>query len=95
MNALAVLITEAIAEHPMREVARRCGLSQWRLYKIAQGRSKRPEPETLRAIERGLGIPYAKLALAAYGANGESTSPQEDSVPRPHEQPASAPSQSG
>lgn len=70
VSDLAILLKDAIGDRPVREAAERCGVPQQRLYDILYGRSRMPEPDTLRAIERGLGIPYDKLALAAYGVNG-------------------------
>lgn len=78
MNKLSNLLSSAIGDTPVPEIARRAGLSQWRIYAILDGRSLRPRPDALRGLAAALGIPYSTLALAAYGVDGDS----EDSPPR-------------
>ncbi len=53
-----------------RKAADRCpGIGFAALHQIVHGYSKLPEADTLTAISIGLGIPFDKLALAAYGVS--------------------------
>lgn len=69
MDALPVMLSQAMQRQNLsvRETARKCGVSYGNMSSILYGRSKRPSPELLEALSRGLGIPYQDLALAAYG----------------------------
>lgn len=68
MDALPALLSQAMGNRPIREVARTCGLDNHTLLSdILYGKSRRPKPETLQALAAGLNIPYERLALAAYG----------------------------
>lgn len=69
MDALPVMLSQTMERQSLsvREAAKLCGVQAGNLGAILYGRSKRPSPELLRAIEKGLGIPYQDLALAAYG----------------------------
>ena len=51
------------------------------IHAIEQGESRHPTEETLRRLASALDIPYRDLALAAYGANGDTppTPPEGDS----------------
>jgi repressor LexA len=42
------------------------------IHAIEQGESRHPTEETLRRLATALGIPYRDLALAAYGADGDT-----------------------
>lgn len=66
-DALKILVAQAIGNRSVREAAELCGLPEHRLRDVVYGHSKRPNPDVLEAIESGLGIPYDRLALAAYG----------------------------
>lgn len=66
-DALQTLVAQALDGRSVREGADLCGLPEHRLRDVVYGKSKRPQPEVLEAIERGLHIPYDRLALAAYG----------------------------
>lgn len=59
---------------PLREIARRCGLSQPFLTKLEGGRYKTVGIETLRAVAEGYGVPVEKL-LAVAGITEEGTLP--------------------
>ena len=54
-------------ELSFRAAAALCETQTGNLGAILYGRSKRPTPELLEKISKGLGIPYESLALAAYG----------------------------
>lgn len=73
MELLATIVSQAVGDTPFREASARCGLPLMTLFNIANGKTKRPSPEVLRAIEDGLGVPYEDLALAAYGIVPHST----------------------
>lgn len=49
-----------------REVARRGQLNVSQVRRLEQGRSLHPDPETLRAIARGLGMPASGIFATAY-----------------------------
>lgn len=66
-DALQVLVAQALGSRSVREGAEMCGIPEHRLRDVIYGKSKRPQPDVLEAIERGLGVPYDRLALAAYG----------------------------
>ena len=51
----------------MREAADKCAVPPHRLRDIIYRKVQHPDSEVLAGISRGLGIPYEKLALAAYG----------------------------
>jgi transcriptional regulator with XRE-family HTH domain len=60
---------------PLREIARRCGLSQPFLTKLEDGRYKTVGIETLRSVAKGYGVPVEKL-LAVAGITEEQTLPE-------------------
>lgn len=66
-DALAALVSQGLGSLSIRGAAAVCELPDYLLRDIVYKRTKRPAPETLRALEKGLGIPYPNLALAAYG----------------------------
>lgn len=66
-DALSTLLQQSLGRRSVREAAELCGLPPHRLRDIIYKRVKRPDEEVLRAIERGLGVEYERLALAAYG----------------------------
>ena len=68
-DALAILVSNRLRDLGIgvREGARRCELPPAQLDHVLHSRSKRPRPEVLEALERGLGISYDSAALAAYG----------------------------
>ena len=66
-DALATLVSQALEGRSVRKAAELCQLPEHQLSAVIYGRSRRPHPDTLLAIAGGLGIPYEKLALAAYG----------------------------
>ena len=86
-----------------RELARRCGLPESQLRDVKDGKSKRPSPRILRGIEKGFGVNYDRLALAAYGRLTDppktydpdgyepDDEPGEDTQPTPEPVGASAP----
>ena len=69
MDALPVMISQELQRQGLsvRAAAEQCGISFANMGAILYGRSKRPSPELLNGLSRGLGIPYEDLALAAYG----------------------------
>lgn len=69
MDALPVMISQELQRQDLsvRDAAKQCGISFANMAAILYGRSKRPSPELLDGLARGLGIPYEDLALAAYG----------------------------
>ena len=66
-DALSILLSQALGKRSVREGAELCNLPPHRLRDIIYKRVKRPDEEVLKAIERGLDVPYERLALAAYG----------------------------
>lgn len=82
MDALPVMVSQEMQRQGLsvRGAARVCNVSFANLTSVLYGRSKRPSPELLEGISRGLGIPYEDLALAAYGI-----------VPSHHLHPAAVP----
>ena len=74
MGELGVLVRSKRAELglSLREAGDRAGVSFVTIRDIERGDIGRPTPETLHALSAALGIPYRDLALAAYGANGQT-----------------------
>ncbi len=60
---------------PLREIARRCGLSQPFLTKLEGGRYKTVGIETLRSVAKGYGVPVEKL-LSVAGITEEAALPE-------------------
>jgi transcriptional regulator with XRE-family HTH domain len=58
---------------------------------IERGDIKQPRAETLSSLGVALGIPFRDLALAAYGANGDSPSPNGHTRQTPSESDSSCP----
>ena len=56
----------------LRAVADDANISFVTVRDIERGDIGRPTPETLQGLARALNIPYRDLALAAYGANGDT-----------------------
>ena len=69
MDALPVMVSQELQRQGLsvRDAARQCDISFANMAAILYGRSKRPSPELLEGLSRGLGVPYSDLALAAYG----------------------------
>lgn len=66
MNSLAQIVQAALGEQSVQKGADKCGIAHHVLRDIIGGQSLRPRPEHLKAIAKGLGIPYNKLVLSAY-----------------------------
>ena len=66
-DALSILLSQSLGGLSVREAAELCHLPPHRLRDIIYKRVKRPDEDVLKAIELGLGVPYERLALAAYG----------------------------
>lgn len=48
-----------------------CGLDYSTLVAVRYGRTKRPGSDVMLGLQRGLGLTYRELALAAYGISNE------------------------
>lgn len=66
-DALSVLVSQALGGRSIHEGAQLCGIADHLLRDIVLKKTRRPAPETLRAVSVGLDVDYERLALAAYG----------------------------
>lgn len=75
MNALQKLIAEYLADNPGEthsSIARRAGMSRSTVYSIAtvEKRVQTPNPETITALARGMGMTLERVRKAAADAAG-------------------------
>lgn len=77
-DALSILLSQAIEGMSVREAALKCRVPAHRLRDIIYRKVQRPDAEVLQAISVGLGIPYPRLALAAYGIIADAPGVPED-----------------
>ncbi len=66
-DALSILVSQALDGRPVREAAEVCEIADYLIRDILYKKTRRPAPETLRAIARLGNVTYEQLALAAYG----------------------------
>lgn len=59
-------------ELSVAKIAQRCGVPPWIVRDALSGQSKRPRPEHLSAMARGLGLDETAVILAANQPNGNS-----------------------
>ena len=86
MTPLSQVLHQALGSRTVAEGARLCGVPYWILRDVLHGEVKRPDAAYLQAFSRGFGIPFETLALAAYGANGDTPpTPLEGESPCPPE----------
>ena len=71
---LGALVAQAKGERSVQQVADLCGVPYWVIRDIVYGHSKKPSSAHLEAISRGLDIPLADIALAAYEGEPQEVS---------------------
>lgn len=79
------LMPDALKNHVVQRVkelgctlpaaAERCGIPYSTFISVYYGTRKRPGPEVLNGLSRGLGSSYRQLALAAYGIIADGNDP--------------------